>query len=147
MRVGMEATGYSRWFERLLAELGFEVWMGDPAEIKAKRVKKQKYDREDARLLLRLMPVRSTVLVCEVRWVELYRAAALEGVNRPMHNRIRGFASATLLATTTPVLSLSVAAQQVPQQLQPSADEQLLLQVRTARRRSQTGCPASIWCL
>ncbi len=29
--------------------------MGDPAEIKAKRVKKQKYDREDARLLLRLM--------------------------------------------------------------------------------------------
>ena len=38
VRVGMEATGYSRWFERLLAELGFEVWMGDPAEIKAKRV-------------------------------------------------------------------------------------------------------------
>ena len=55
MRVGMEATGYSRWFERLLAELGFEVWIGDPAEIKAQRVKKQKYDREDARLLLRLM--------------------------------------------------------------------------------------------
>ena len=34
VRVGMEATGYSRWFERLLAELGFEVWIGDPAEIK-----------------------------------------------------------------------------------------------------------------
>jgi transposase len=51
----MEATGYSRWFERLLGELAFEVWMGDPAEIKAKRVKKQKTDREDARLLLRLM--------------------------------------------------------------------------------------------
>ena len=29
--------------------------MGDPAEIKAKRVKKQKSDREDARLLRRLM--------------------------------------------------------------------------------------------
>src|ERR1700747_3614911 len=55
VRVGMEATGYSRWFERLLAELEFEVWMGDPAEIKAKRVKKQKFDREDARLLRRLM--------------------------------------------------------------------------------------------
>jgi len=55
VRLGMEATGYSRWFERLLAELGFELWIGDPAEIKAKRVKKQKYDREDARLLLRLM--------------------------------------------------------------------------------------------
>src|SRR6202049_1551473 len=55
VRVGMEATGYSRWFERLLAELGFELWIGDPAEIKAKRVKKQKNDRNDARLLLRLM--------------------------------------------------------------------------------------------
>jgi transposase len=31
------------------------MWIGDPAEIKAKRVKKQKTDREDARLLLRLM--------------------------------------------------------------------------------------------
>jgi len=28
---------------------------GDPAEIKAKRVKKHKFDREDARLLRRLM--------------------------------------------------------------------------------------------
>jgi transposase len=55
VRVGMEATGYSRWFERLLAELDFELWIGDPAEIEAKRVKKRKTDREDARLLLRLM--------------------------------------------------------------------------------------------
>jgi transposase len=55
VRVGMEATGYSRWFERLLAELGFELWIGDPAEIKARRVKKLKYDRYDARLLRRLM--------------------------------------------------------------------------------------------
>jgi transposase len=55
VRVGMEATGYSRWFERLLAELGFELWVGDPAEIKSRRVKKQKTDRKDAQLLLRLM--------------------------------------------------------------------------------------------
>ena len=55
VRVGMEATGYSRWFERLLAELGFELWIGSPAEIKSKRVKKQKTDRKDAQLLLRLM--------------------------------------------------------------------------------------------
>jgi hypothetical protein len=47
----METTGFSRWFERLLAELGFEVWIGDAAEIKANRVKKQKFDREDARPL------------------------------------------------------------------------------------------------
>jgi transposase len=55
VRVGMEASGYSRWFERLLAELGCELWIGDPAEIKTRRVKKQKTDRNDARLLLRLM--------------------------------------------------------------------------------------------
>jgi transposase len=55
VRVGMEATGYARWFERLLAELGIELWIGDPAEIEAQRVKKRKTDREDARLLLRLM--------------------------------------------------------------------------------------------
>ena len=55
VRVGMEATGYSRWFERLLAELGFEVWIGDAAEIKTKRVRKKKTDREDARLMLKLL--------------------------------------------------------------------------------------------
>ena len=55
VRVGMEATGYSRWFERLLAELGFERWIGDPAEIKTKRVRKQKTDRQDAQLLLKLL--------------------------------------------------------------------------------------------
>jgi transposase len=55
VRVGLEATGYSRWFERLLAELGSQLWIGDPAEIKAKRVKKHKFDREDAQLILRLM--------------------------------------------------------------------------------------------
>src|ERR1700740_2356632 len=26
VRVGLEATGHRRWFERLLMELGFEVW-------------------------------------------------------------------------------------------------------------------------
>jgi transposase len=55
VRVGMEATGYSRWFERLLAELGIELWIGDAAEIKAKRVRKQKTDRNDAQLLLKLL--------------------------------------------------------------------------------------------
>ena len=55
VRVGIEATGHSRWFERLLAELGHELWVGDAAEIKAKRVRKQKNDREDARLLRTLL--------------------------------------------------------------------------------------------
>src|SRR5450432_1079930 len=55
VRVGIEATGHARGFERLLAELGFELWIGDPAQIKAARVRKQKTDRQDAQLLLKLL--------------------------------------------------------------------------------------------
>src|SRR5271155_5125391 len=40
VRVGMEATGYSRWFERLLTELGMELWIGDAAKIKSNRVRR-----------------------------------------------------------------------------------------------------------
>ena len=55
VRVGMEASGHARWFERLLSELQCELWIGDAAEIHAKRVRKQKTDRQDAQLILRLM--------------------------------------------------------------------------------------------
>src|SRR5258705_3819115 len=55
VRVGMEASGHARWFERLLAELQFELWIGDAAEIRTKRVRKQKTDRQDARLILQLL--------------------------------------------------------------------------------------------
>src|SRR6266481_8091383 len=55
VRVGMEASGHARWFERLLSDLQFELWIGDAAEIRTKRVRKQKTDRQDAQLLLRLM--------------------------------------------------------------------------------------------
>jgi len=46
---------YRRWLERLLAELKFELWIGDAAKIKAARVRKQKTDRQDALLLLKLL--------------------------------------------------------------------------------------------
>jgi transposase len=55
VRVGMEASGHARWFERLLAELDVELWIGDAAEIRTKRVRKQKTDRQDAQLILRLL--------------------------------------------------------------------------------------------
>src|SRR5438093_1922152 len=51
----MEASGHARWFERLLTEVQFELWIGDAAEIRTKRVRKQKTDRQDAELLLRLL--------------------------------------------------------------------------------------------
>ena len=55
VRVGMEASGHARWFERLLSELQFELWIGEAAEIRTKRVRKQKTDRQDAQLILRLL--------------------------------------------------------------------------------------------
>lgn len=47
--------GTSRWFERLLADLNYELWVGDPAQIRAKRVRKQRNDRRDAQHILKLM--------------------------------------------------------------------------------------------
>jgi len=55
VRVGMEASGHARWFERLLAELQIELLIGDAAEISTKRVRKQKTDRQDAQLILSLL--------------------------------------------------------------------------------------------
>ena len=55
VRVGMEASGHARWWERLLAELQVELWIGDAAAIRSKRVRKQKTDRQDAQLILQLL--------------------------------------------------------------------------------------------
>ena len=55
IRVGMEASGQARWFERQLAELNCKLWIGDASEIRAKRVRKKKTDREDAPHILGLL--------------------------------------------------------------------------------------------
>jgi transposase len=55
VRVGIEATGRTAWFERMLYRFGHELWVGDAARIRAAEVRKQKTDRRDAELLLRLM--------------------------------------------------------------------------------------------
>ena len=53
--VGIEATFAALWFERLLAELGHELWVGDAARIRASEVREQKTDTRDAELLLDLL--------------------------------------------------------------------------------------------
>src|SRR6266851_1843140 len=58
VRVGIEATGPIHWFERLLAELGHELWIGDSARIRASEVRKQKTDQRDAALILDLLLAR-----------------------------------------------------------------------------------------
>jgi|SRR3954470_17345467 transposase len=55
VRVGMEACGHYPWFERLLGELGMELWFGDAARVRASVVRKQKTDRRDAEHLMRLL--------------------------------------------------------------------------------------------
>lgn len=54
-RIGIEATGYARWFERMLREQGHELWIGDASAIRAARVRQQKTDARDALLLLDLL--------------------------------------------------------------------------------------------
>ena len=51
-----ETTGQFRWFESLLDELGFELWVGGPAQIRARRVRKQRNDRLDAEHIRKLVP-------------------------------------------------------------------------------------------
>jgi len=53
--VGIEATGPIHWFERLLTELGHQLWIGDSAKIRASEVRKQKTDERDAALILDLL--------------------------------------------------------------------------------------------
>jgi transposase len=55
VRVGMEACGHYPWFERLLQELDFELWLGDALRVRAAVVRKQKTDRRDAEHLLDLL--------------------------------------------------------------------------------------------
>jgi transposase len=54
-RVGIEATFPALWFERLLAECGHELWVGDAAQIRASVVREQKTDTRDAEHLLDLL--------------------------------------------------------------------------------------------
>jgi transposase len=53
--VGIEACGYSEWFERMLGDLGHEVWVGDATKIRRRARSRQKTDRRDAELLLDLL--------------------------------------------------------------------------------------------
>jgi transposase len=70
VRVGIEATGHTHWFEALLAELGHELWMGDAARIRAAVVRKQKTDARDAAHLLEML--------CSERFPKIWRPSPTE---------------------------------------------------------------------
>jgi transposase len=53
--VGIEACGYTNWFEELTEELGHKLLVGDAAEIRRLARRRQKNDRRDANLILDLL--------------------------------------------------------------------------------------------
>jgi transposase len=53
--VGFEASGYSPWFEKMLEEIGHQVWIGDATEIRRLAKRRQKNDHRDAAHILDLM--------------------------------------------------------------------------------------------
>jgi len=53
--VGIESTGYTRWFAEVLSELGHELVVGEAGKIRAQDPRQQKHDRRDAELILKLL--------------------------------------------------------------------------------------------
>jgi transposase len=53
--IGLEASGYSQWFEDLLFEFKHEIRIGNAAEIRKRARSRQKTDRRDAENILDLL--------------------------------------------------------------------------------------------
>src|SRR5260370_36751416 len=53
--VGLEASGYSPWFERMLEALGCEVWLGHATEIRRRARWRAKNHLSNAQRILELM--------------------------------------------------------------------------------------------
>jgi transposase len=53
--VGFESSGYAAWFEELLEELGYEIWIGHASYIRQFARRRQKNDRRDADLIRELL--------------------------------------------------------------------------------------------
>jgi len=70
VRVGIEATGSTQWFEALLAELGHELWVGDAAQMRAMVVRKQKTDTRDAAHALDLLVSNRFPRIWRPSWEE-----------------------------------------------------------------------------
>lgn len=53
--VGVEACGYTQWFEEMLSQMGHRLRMGDAAQIRASMTRRQKTDKRDAEHILKLL--------------------------------------------------------------------------------------------
>ena len=109
--VGIEAIGPMQWFLDLLEKLQIECQVGDATKIRAAEPRKQKHDRRDAELILKLlvenrfptiwMPSKElldlrALLLHRHQWVRL--RAAIAGGNAPPN----ALPSAFFIARTHP---------------------------------------------
>jgi transposase len=81
VRVRMEATGTTQWFESLLARLGHELWVGDAAAIRAAVVRQQKTDTRDAQRLGAISKQGNTL----VRWLLVEAAQTAARLDPELH--------------------------------------------------------------
>ena len=99
VRVGIEASGQSQWFERLLAELGHELWIGDAGKIRARSDRRQKTDRRDAELICS----RCSRIVSSSRYTE--RRGNCTFTRSPWHRVDRSSRRTTTIPTGCPLFS------------------------------------------
>jgi transposase len=83
--VGIETSGNTHWFESLLAGCGHQLWIGDAAAIARQEGRKQKHDRRDARLILKLMVENRFPLI----WVPTVTERDLRQLLMHRHHLVR----------------------------------------------------------
>jgi transposase len=84
-RVGIEATMNTQWFERMLSRYDHELWIGDAAEIRASRVRKQKTDPRDALHILDLLATNRFPQI----WIPSQAERDLRHLLRHRHKLVR----------------------------------------------------------
>lgn len=131
--VGMEACGYTRWFECMLAELGHQVWIGDAARIRASVVRRQKTDARDAEHILRLLSEDRFPRL----WVPTQEERDVRQLLLHRHHLVR---SRTQVKNQLQALALNQGVQKKRQLWTEAGREQLQkleLQAHTAARRDE----------
>ena len=98
--IGIEASGYTNWFEELVEQLGHRLLVGDAGEIRLLARRRQKNDRRDAELLLELL-VRQ-------EFPTLYRSSkASRELLRQLRYRHKLVKLRTMVANTLHALALN----------------------------------------
>ena len=154
--VGIEATGAMQWFLEWMEELGIECRVGDPAKIRAAEPRKQKNDRRDAQLLLKLLSENRFPTIWmpsteqrDLRTLLRHRHQWVTDANsRPAHVAIDGTQSRSQARPLTmepsgPASIAGVAAGSSRQRAPESTDDVVPLDAGIDRRTGSRSEPAS----